>query len=232
MGTDPIQPPVPADDDGRRFLHPPFIGPYRTGPGTDISEIVCVNLTTRPDRRRRMEALLAGYHFHIFEASPHPDPKKGNRESHLGAIKRARDRGYPSVMIVEDDIRVVRDFATLPPFPDEWQLVYLGGLCTRVYEAPDPPSIWYQGDVYCNHAYVVRAELYDEILDRGWATSGSIDEFLVAEIHPHRRAHLPSDSFIVQRDDWSDVDGGRKWADFVWPRAGERFMPPTAGDTS
>ena len=104
-----------------------------------------------------MDALLAGAHFHIFEASPHPDPKKGNRESHLGAIKRARDRGYPSVMIVEDDIRVVRDFATLPPFPDEWQLVYLGGLCTRVYEAPDPPSIWYQGDVYCNHAYVVGA---------------------------------------------------------------------------
>ena len=114
MGTDQIQPPVTADDDGRRFLHPPFIGPYRTGPGTDIPEIVCVNLTTRPDRKRRMEALFAGYHFHIFEASPHPDPKKGNRESHLSVIERARDRGYPSVMIVEDDIRVIRDLATLP----------------------------------------------------------------------------------------------------------------------
>lgn len=230
MSTAGTQSPVSADDDGRRFLHPPCIGPYRTGPGTDIPEIVCINLTTRPDRRRRMEALLAGYHFYILEASPHPNPKQGNRESHLRAIERARDHGYPGVMIVEDDILVVRDLATLPPFPDRWQLVYLGGLCTRIYEAPDPPSIWFRGDVYCNHAYLVQAGIYDEILDRGWVATGSIDEFLVTEIHPSGIAHLTSDSFIVQRDDRSDIDGGRKWADFIWPRTGERFMPPTVGD--
>ncbi len=227
MSTTQDQEPIELDDDGRRFLHPPFLGPYRIGPGTDIPEIVCINMTSRPDRRRRMDALLAGYPVHFLEASPHPDPKKGNRESHLSAIERARDKGYPSVLIVEDDICVVRDLATLPPFPDGWQLVYLGGLCTRVYDAPDPPSIWFQGDVYCNHAYGVRAELYDEILAKGSVADGSIDEFIVSEIHPHRRAHIPADSFIVQRDDWSDIDGGRKWADFIWPRTGEQFMPPS-----
>lgn len=228
MGSDRTQSPVSVDDDGRQFLHPPFIGPYSIGPAADISEIICINLRTRPDRKRRMEALLSGYPVHYFEASPHPDPSTGNRESHLSAIKRARDRGYQKVLIVEDDIRVVLDLATLPRFPDGWQLVYLGGLCTRVYKAPDPPSIWFQGDVYCNHAYVVQAELYDEILVRGLTGDGSIDEFLVTQIHPHHRAYIPADSFIVQRDDWSNIDGGRKWADFVWPRAGERFMPPSA----
>jgi hypothetical protein len=226
MGGRRIRAADTADDDGRGFLHPPFIGPYRTGPGTEIPEIVCINLATRPDRRRRMEALLAGYPLHVLEASLHPEPREGCRLSHLSAIERARDRGFPGVMIVEDDILVVRDLSALPPFPRGWQLVYLGGLCTRIYEAPEPPSIWFRGDVYCNHAYIVREELYDEILARGRAARGSIDEFLVAEIHPRWKPYLPSDSFIVQRDDWSDCEGERKWADFTWPRAGERFMPP------
>ncbi len=203
------------------------IGPETLRRGTRPATIACINLVSRPDRRERMERLLVDHPVYFHLARPHPNPQRGCLESHLEVIGWARSEGHEAVLVLEDDIEVVRDLGTLPPFPPDWDMVYLGGLCTQIYEGPRPGSVWVRGDVYCNHAYVIRQELYEEVLTEAWSyPEPSIDHFFVHQIHPRRRAYVPIDPFIVQRPGWSDVARRPKWHHFKWPRAGERFYSP------
>jgi hypothetical protein len=203
------------------------LGPETLRRGTRPAAIACITLASRPDRRQRMKGLLVDHPVHFHLAEPHPNPARGCLESHLEVIEWARSERHEAVLILEDDIDVVRDLASLPPFPLDWDMVYLGGLCTQIYEGPRPGTVWVRGDVYCNHAYVIREELYADVLAEGWNYPGpSIDHFFVHRIHPRRRAYVPIDPFIVQLPGWSDVAGRPKWHNFKWPRVGERFFPP------
>jgi hypothetical protein len=202
------------------------IGPETLRRGTTDAAIACINLSSRPDRRRRMEGLLAGQSVHFHTAEPHADPVRGCLESHLSVIEWARSQRHEAVLVLEDDIEIVRDMRALPPFPEDWDLVYLGGLCVHCYPSPEPGMAWVRGQVYCNHAYLIRQELYAEVLDDGWRYQGAFDHFLVHRIHPHRRAYVASEPFVIQSPGWSDVCQREKWEGFRWPRAGERFLVP------
>jgi len=202
------------------------IGPEILRRGASAAAIACINLSSRPDRRRRMERLLAGQPVHFHTARPHADPVRGCLESHLAVLEWARSQRHEAVLVLEDDIEIVRDLRALPPFPEDWDMVYLGGLCTHCYQAPEPGANWVHGQVYCNHAYVTRRELYDEVLAEGRNYEGNIDHFLVHRIHPHRKAYVAAEPFVIQSPGWSDVCQRDKWQGFRWPRAGERFPQP------
>jgi hypothetical protein len=68
-----------------------------------------INLDSRPDRRRSTEAGLVGVPASMerFSAIRHSNGAVGCTRSHIACLQLARQRNYPCVLIVEDDMTVV-----------------------------------------------------------------------------------------------------------------------------
>jgi hypothetical protein len=195
--------------------------------GEDISDIISINLTTRPERKKEFTEEFKNFPFRFFNAIPNENPKLGCFLSHLECIKFAKKMNYKNILIMEDDTIIIKDLNELPPFPKEWDMIYLGGLCTKVKVWGSPGQNYIQGHYYCGHSYIVNNHMYDIILDLAEKHNGNeIDSFYVQKIHPTYKAYGLLDNYIQQREGWSDLDGKEKWIGYKWPRVGEMFEIP------
>jgi hypothetical protein len=79
-----------------------------------IHKVIYVNLEKRPDRRAEIESefVKLGISGERFVAIEHKLGIVGCGLSHLAILKRARDEGWPNVMIFEDDFEAVVDVTT------------------------------------------------------------------------------------------------------------------------
>jgi glycosyl transferase family 25 len=108
-----------------------------------LRAISVINLKHRADRRVAMQKQLSriGWHADFFSAirpeSPANFPSIGARGcflSHLAVLKRARNRGVQQLVILEDDVNFVPDFAERWNFStstlekQEWSIFYPGHL--------------------------------------------------------------------------------------------------------
>lgn len=204
------------------------IGPYIIG--KDIDEIVCINLEHRIDRREYMLKEFKDYPFSFYNAQPHDNPVRGCLESHINVIKYAKAKGYKNIMILEDDVKIMMDLKTVAPFPDDWTMIYLGGLCTHIIDWSNVipgsgPQNWIRGHIYCDHAYIINSSVFDKIIEDGWKFKGAIDDFYTSVIHSQYKCYI-KEQYIIQKDDWSDIDIKHKWTDYKWPRVGDNFEIP------
>ena len=77
--------------------------------------------------------------FSFFEAFKHENPKRGCLESHMSVIKKAIEKGYKQVLIMEDDVQFLKKMDKKLPFPpDNWDMLYLGGTVHRIIEKSPP----------------------------------------------------------------------------------------------
>jgi glycosyl transferase, family 25 len=93
---------------------------------TFFAQVVIINLRSRPDRRREMQAQLERIGLSldapqvaVFETSKPDDPAgfptlgaRGCFMSHLAVLREARDKGLASVLILEDDLNFCDNFAS------------------------------------------------------------------------------------------------------------------------
>jgi hypothetical protein len=101
---------------------------------------IVINLGHRNDRMELLHKSFANQSIERFEAIRHTDPEIGCRESHLAAVRLAKERGYPWVLVLEDDCEPYPEFPTLFrdvllhlwKHKDAWEL-YNGG--------PNPGSV-------------------------------------------------------------------------------------------
>jgi len=196
------------------------IGPYVVG--KDIPELFCINLRIRPEKKEQLIEEFKNYPVRFFTAELHTDPIRGCRESHIAVIEYAKQHNFSQVLVLEDDARIVRDLSTVPKFPDDWKLIYLGGLPSYIREWGDP---WIKADVFCCHAYVVHASMYDKII----ALKDSeypYDDALAKVLQPDHPTYTVQESFVVQAPGYSDLNKRDKWVNYKWPKAGEQFMIP------
>ena len=200
--------------------HRPKIGQYVIG--EDIDEIVCINLDHRIDRRRAIIEEFKDYPFSFYTAQKHKDPVRGCLESHINVVKYAKEKGYKNIMILEDDLKIVKDLKLVPKFPDNWDMIYLGGLCTHVMEWGE----WIRGHIYCDQAYLIHSRLFDRIIEEGWNFDGPLDKYFTSVLHPEYHSYIQRESYIIQTEGWSDIDIKNKWKNFKWPCVGEMFPIP------
>ena len=131
--------------------------------------------------------------------------------SHLSIYKLAIDRGYKSILILEDDIlihknaqQMVRD--VMKKVPDNWDVLYLGYLklsedlknwshCMEP-EAYINDSIVRSNGFWCCHSYAINNNLMREILQiyNENSTPIEIDRFLVK---------LQTDNFLESNRKWN-----------------------------
>jgi hypothetical protein len=189
-------------------------------------KIHIITVEERPERT----ALITRYldlhdvDYHVFVNKMNARPIIGCLLSHIKAIEYAKENDMDEIMVVEDDI-VFRDLSKIhemTPYPTDWDMIYYGGILTHHTAISDG---WIKGITWCNHAYVVRKCMYDTILskfaemdiDDMFHNKQCIDWFYTTHIHPHYNCYLANDQYIVQRENFSDIDNKVKWSNnFNW----------------
>jgi GR25 family glycosyltransferase involved in LPS biosynthesis len=200
------------------------IGSFSIGHGKDIDEIICINLETRPDKREFMLIEWKNYPFRFFTAKPHTNPVIGCSESHASVIKYAKENNFKRVLILEDDAKIVGNLETLPAFPSDFKILYLGGLCTHIFDWNFNNWVW--GRFYCNHAYIVDASIFDEIIKVTTNCNVPYDHCIVDKINNNYKCYAIKIAHVIQNEGHSDIDNKYKWKDFKWPMPGEMFNIP------
>ena len=157
----------------------------------DLAENVILISTTESIQKRVSTIRVLremGYktkNIHICIADRHSNPVYGCRQAHVNAIKKAKDIGCGSVLIVEDDIGFNPQIIEHSNYkhcvdvvPNDWDVLYLGGILTRVdkmygvqrselnqHDGRSRDLVrWIRGQVWCNHAYIVKRHMFDVII--------------------------------------------------------------------
>jgi hypothetical protein len=130
---------------------------------------VYINLDRRTDRRADFEAECSrmGIRVERFPAIVHPlGGALGCSASHLQVLKLARERGYPSVMVFEDDFEFLisnEEFAAvLASLPEDYDVVMLGYNLCRGDDYT--PQFGRTLEAQTTSGYIVHQKAYDGLI--------------------------------------------------------------------
>ena len=191
-----------------------------------VDAVICINLETRPDRRVKVLERFK-YQFYFYTAKPHCNPKTGCTQSHLDCIRWAEENKFKNVMVIEDDVVVLKDLNTCTPtIPSSFDMLYLGGICLGIQGAWWRE--WTRGRFVCMHAYIVNERFYSALI--GCIDYDNppqiLDAWLADRVHDKYECYIVTDPLCVQEEDFSNIDDKVKWKAFKWPRAGEQCYIP------
>jgi glycosyl transferase family 25 len=182
----------------------------------------CINLRRRTDRWAFMSEQftrlgLKVERFEAIEAESLSREVVGDRRpggiactmSHLAVIKEARRRGYPAIMLLEDDAVLCKDFNQrlelfLRIVPADWDMLFLG-IDSIANEIPITKYVYKLLNGWTTHAYILRDKVFDAVIGRmGDPPRDEPDEYYNAMMPEHNcYVFLPCLSY--QRGDWSDI---------------------------
>jgi mannosyltransferase OCH1-like enzyme len=193
----------------------------------NVDEIVVLTLKERPEKIDYMVEHLTLHNLDhkLIINNLHENPSIGCMESHIGAIKYAKEKGLKSIFIFEDDVLISENFILeeqLKTIPENWDILYFGGILTS---AREKSNNWIKGIIWCNHAYIVKDTMYDVILDKYAEINiqemgkrkETIDHFYTKEILPYYNCWLNENQPIIQKEGYSDLSKKVKWGNnFNW----------------
>lgn len=138
-----------------------------------FDHVYVINLGRRPDRRMRMERVLAEAgvtDYEFFEAvdGGYRGGVWGCAESHLAVYRDIKAKSYQRPLILEDDIIFINDLhaslLSLYSIPDDWGLLYLGASDYNHVNC-EVKSPYYVGkQVDGTFAYAVKGGVIDYII--------------------------------------------------------------------
>ena len=163
----------------------------------DIIEVfphkVCINLDRDIDSWERSQAALIrhdirgvrrvsavdGSRLELPAMWRHSAGAYGCQLSHLQVVRDARERGLPSLLILEDDVLFDPSFGEKFPvfvrgLPADWDMVFLGALHR---EDPDPvaENVVRIRQAYCTHAYALRDSIFDAFIAANDGSPSPVD---------------------------------------------------------
>jgi hypothetical protein len=178
-----------------------------------IDSVRCVNLTTRPDRKEKIDDWAKYYNVPINYYSAVPHPKSGTQgcyESHQNIYKEAVAQNLETVLIFEDDavptealnnIEVLNQVTQLMKANSKWEIIYLG--CTpNVWSGlrPTKYSNIFKCGGGCTHAYIIHRRLFSRLATQNYKKI-PIDVLLLKTIRTY--AVLPM--LFIQSAGYSDI---------------------------
>jgi glycosyl transferase family 25 len=204
----------------------------REKPAGDINTLfrykVCINLDRRPDRWKKMEAGFA--HHGITSVVRHPalDGLKvsipstwsytpgayGCLQSHLEVLRVAREKGWPNILIFEDDCVFDQEFNQkfadyIEQVPGDWDMLLLGG---GHHEKPDQVSdnLVKSRGTYFLHAYALDQGIFDALIELCEQGQRVVDQYTV-DLQKTRNCYCFVPNLVWQEridsDIRSDVSG-------------------------
>jgi glycosyl transferase family 25 len=132
-----------------------------------VDKVVYINLDHREDRRKLMNKLfeeggIPHEKVERFSAIRHPVGIVGCAMSHIDILKRAKQQGWKSVLVFEDDMQWIdfeQNYKKLEVLVKQpYDVCMLGGL----YLETTPPKVHM---AVCTNVYIVRSHYYDTLLN-------------------------------------------------------------------
>jgi glycosyl transferase family 25 len=158
-----------------------------------FSHRVCINLDRRPDRWGKCSSEFArhglcvsripardGQELRVPSTWRYGPGAYGCALSHLDAVSEARDRGYRSVLVFEDDVELHEEFVSLfeqfaSELPTDWDAAFLGGI-HREDPLPVSPHVSRIVSSNSTFAYALNHTIYDAWLERNRQFTAPVDE--------------------------------------------------------
>jgi len=181
-------------------------------------EVVCINLSTRKDRKIHTKLICKNNNIPVnfFAAKSQIDAKRGCLESHLTVIKNAIKRNKSKhLLIIEDDIKIIRPLTDFPTPPTNWDMLYLGGTVHTNHGEYD--KNWNKIATWTCHAYIINLsnkKLVEDIL-KAENQDKEIDEYYIKNIHFKYNCYMINPMRIIQRDGYSDIEKDKVSYDFM-----------------
>lgn len=171
-----------------------------------------INLPERTDRYERSMDEIADFfvnHEVNFHKGIREEPVyKGIAQAHMNCIALAKQKGWPVVLIMEDDIKFQsknsRKYAdeAFKNIPDDWDI-----LLSSVYRSKELKSVndhWYKTKEFCGATfYLVHQKAYDRIL--AFDKSTHIDRAMVGKLNLN--CYVVNQFFCIQYPGLSDNTG-------------------------
>lgn len=170
-----------------------------------LDAAVCINLKSRPDRKKQIIQQSKKWKFDItfFNAELNEtSPVTGCWDSHLSVITNAKKACKDYVWIIEDDTIFDKCPVDIPKPPSDWGIIYMGGTIVRT----EPFSDDYERviSVLSTHAYIIRKSLYDSIPIQ--FQGEPIDVWLSQYIQPNFPCYILTEPISWQSDGYSDIE--------------------------
>ena len=176
-----------------------------------------INLDDRPDRFKEVAADFQDWPMPIerISAVKKSPGYKGCFLSHIKCIRTAKERGYPWVLIVEDDCMLEKGakekFQKLLPYlwdnRDKWDIFNGGVTLIKSNKVINREKKMLEVQAYGTHFYLANANTYDKILSRA-------DEYISKPIDVYYKYTLrlwTAVPFIAfQRPSHSDIENEHK----------------------
>lgn len=209
-----------------------------------------LNLERRTDRMERVTDILhylnisferyiatdseviAGLHKNLLHLNPDSTMSRPGYLacllSHLSMFKTALDRGYKSILVLEDDVFIHKDVkqwtqTIMSQVPDNWDMIYFGYLPLSddlQFWSHDHFALLKEGGnvfrskgLWCTHAYAIKADFMKETLQYFNTTSvdlwTEIDRHFVTQQEKHFYEHKIENENEKKNSDESE-SGGEK----------------------
>lgn len=204
-----------------------------------FERVYCINLRRRPDRKKRVQSELRkhGWPFQDIEWIDAVDGKNvpvapwwkagggawGCYRSHLRLIEECLNDGVESVLLLEDDMTIDKDFVKqvtefCKQVPEDWGMLYLGG--QHLYVNQQAPTVvkgtnglvYRPYNVNRTHAWALRGDTmrkaYKHLNRKDWQGNMHIDHHL-GRMHQRREdpIYCPNEWLIGQADGKSNISG-------------------------
>ena len=192
-----------------------------------IDDIVCIHLKRRGDRGKsfKKQGKKKNIPMRIMKAIENKKyPNLGKFMSHIQALKDARKRRSKSLLILEDDFKVIIPRLVVSPPPVEWDMLYLGGNVQKVLMDDDTDSSQHWKRVCClmTHAYIVNGRSFGTIIREGQVLINEamealkkndtskveelhLDQWYCNVMHPKLHTYMATPERVIQLDGYSDV---------------------------
>lgn len=168
--------------------------------------VFVISLVDRKDRREKVAKELKNQKipFQFYDAIKDENPIYGCTASHINVIKIAKEKKLPYVLIFEDDAKFVQNFK-LPPLPENWDMLFLGACVNKIYD--EYYFRWKKCSSWYAHAYIVKASLYDRIIEEASQDMDKrlTDEYYCEYLHPHINSYCIYPTMVTQSEDYSDI---------------------------
>jgi hypothetical protein len=187
-----------------------------------------VNLERRPDRLesivKEMEYIGWDYeHFKAVDTNSHV----GCTRSHTTLIKEAKEKGYESILVIEDDCVImpyakslIKQIEEIGEF--EWGVFNLAPTLARPVNRSEkypllidltnlPPAKEHERGIFATNMIMYHHSIYDRVLEmtEPWKEGYyAIDDYIYREIMSKHQSYCPILPIGPQQSGWSDVSGG------------------------
>jgi GR25 family glycosyltransferase involved in LPS biosynthesis len=200
---------------------------------TFFDKIYCINLDKRRDRWAQASSEFKKYNL-VVERISAIDGSRINMSgikmnvlkniaragavgcslSHINVIKRAKEKGYSKILILEDDVVFEENFIErftneIKHLPENWDMFYLSGNNLKSDCLTRVNNFFYKTTfTFTTHSYAISSAIFDEIIKGASKLEEPIDEFYRKHIQQNYNCYIIRPHLSYQRPGFSDIMGG------------------------